>query len=54
MGYTEKIEEAGRYNAQDAGSIVTDSVLCQELAIWETVAETQGPPKYDPWKGEIT
>lgn len=50
-GYTEDIEKAGRYSKDEAGEIVTDSVWCEEMAILEEVAKTNGPPFFAPWGG---
>jgi len=50
-GYTEDVAKAGRYSAVDAGDIVTDSVLCDEIAIWLPMFKKSGMPKYHPYKG---
>lgn len=51
-GYTERIEEAGRYTASTAGRIVTSSIFLERVAIIEKVATDQGPPKFHPYDGE--
>lgn len=43
-GYTNLLEHAGLYTAQDAGRIVCGSVLGDEVAIHERTAELNGPP----------
>ena len=48
-GYTSDIDAAGRYSKIEAGDIVTDSILCEEIPIIEGVATTMGPPKQDPY-----
>jgi len=51
-GYTPDMEKAGRYTAEEAGAIVTDSVLLEEVAILsEVAARYGGPPKYHPYHG---
>lgn len=43
-GYTWTLARAGRYSAVEAGEIVTNSVLGEEVAILVQVAERNGPP----------
>lgn len=43
-GYTPFLREAGRYYADEAGAIVTESVMCEEVAILEETAQINGPP----------
>lgn len=50
-GYTEDLEQAGRYSLREAGDIVVNSVMVEELALHENIAKDWGPPKYDPYKG---
>lgn len=52
MGYTENIVLAGRYSPLDAGRIVTASILLDEVAVLEQIAESKGPPSYHPYGGE--
>ena len=52
-GYTTELIEAGWYTAEEAGQIVMDSVMVEEIAMLETLAERWGPPKYHPYNGEI-
>lgn len=50
-GYTEQIDEAGRYDKFATGEIVTSSVLCEECAVYEPLALRDGPPKFHPYVG---
>ena len=50
-GYTDALDMAGRYNAEEAGRIVVESVLLESVAILLRIAEDKGPPKYHPYKG---
>lgn len=43
-GYTDHLGNAGRYDASEAGRIVTNSVLGEEVAILEQVAALNGAP----------
>lgn len=43
-GYTPDLDRAGRYSAREAGEIVTDSILGDEVAIEASVARRKGPP----------
>jgi len=43
-GYTPNLAEAGRYTAEEAGNIVTESVMAEEVAIHEWIATTRGAP----------
>lgn len=43
-GYTTNLDEAGGYSAREAGQIVTDSVLGEEVAILFEVAQRRGAP----------
>jgi hypothetical protein len=43
-GYTSHTTFAGRYDAVEAGQIVTDSIMGDEVAICEPVVERNGPP----------
>ena len=43
-GYTQHLAEAGRYNALDAGDIVTSSVMGESAALCVPVAERFGAP----------
>ena len=52
QGYTPMIEEAGRYGATEAGEIVTNSIFLDEVAIAESLAIPNGPPKFHPYGGE--
>jgi hypothetical protein len=51
-GYTPDIEKAGRYGATDAGDIVTDSVMLDEVAVIEPLAVRRGQPRFHPYDGE--
>ena len=51
-GYTDDIEQAGRYNAREAGEIATQSIMCDSIAIYEAVALRNGEPKFHPYNGE--
>jgi len=48
-GYTEKIEEAGQYSAQEAGDIVTSSIMMEEIAVPEFWAQRYGIPHNHPY-----
>ena len=48
-GYTENIDEAGRYEPEDAKRIVANSILCEEIAILESVAVELGSPYHWPY-----
>ena len=50
-GYTNDIDKAGRYTAQEAGSIHTNSIFLDEVAILESLALEHGHPKFHPIKG---
>ena len=52
LGYTRRLEDAGRYSKIDAGEIVTSSVWCDEVAMLVTVAEQNGHPEHSPWGSE--
>ena len=52
QGYTTKLAEAGRYSAEEAGQIVTDSIFLDEVAILEKLATSQGEPLYHPYRGD--
>lgn len=52
MGYVQTIESAGRYTATEAGAIVTNSVWNDEVAILESRAKREGPPKFHPYAGD--
>lgn len=43
-GYTDQLGNAGRYDAAEAGRIVTNSVLGEEVAILEQTAALNGAP----------
>jgi len=51
QGYTSHLDQAGRYDQDEAGQIVTDSVLVEEVALLEIIAQDWGPPLYHPYKG---
>lgn len=56
-GYTEDLERAGRYSAEDAGRIVTNSVMLEEIAIEVRYLERwhdSQPPRFHPYLGEMT
>lgn len=44
VGYTEDLRQAGRYSAEEAGRIVTNSILGEEVALHERTAELNGRP----------
>ena len=50
-GYVDDLADAGRYTRQDAGRIVIDSVMLEEVGMLHAVAASDGPPKYHPYKG---
>ena len=50
-GYTNDLEQAGRYSAVDTGEIVTRSIMMEELAVPEFIAVKSGKPKYHPYIG---
>jgi len=50
-GYTDDIEQAGRYNAREAGEIATQSIMCDSIAVHEQLARIDGPPKFHPYRG---
>ena len=50
-GYTDQLNEAGRYTAEEAGMIVVDSVWLDEVAIVESIAIDKGQPMYHPYSG---
>ena len=52
MGYTTSFEGAGRYSAVEAGQIVIESVLLDDVAICEPIAEERGAPMFHPYKGD--
>jgi len=43
-GYTDYLSEAGRYTAREAGEIVTNSVMGEEVTIHQRTAEINGAP----------
>lgn len=53
QGYTEIIEQAGRYTAAEAGEIVTSSIFNDEVAVYHLCALHDGPPKYHPYRGDL-
>jgi len=48
-GYTTDIERAGRYTKEEAGEIVTSSIMVEEVAIAVGIALDWGPPTHDPY-----
>lgn len=44
QGYTEDLSSAGQYEAGEAGQIITDSVMCENVAMLHALAERNGPP----------
>ena len=44
QGYTPNLAEAGRYSSQEAGEIVTDSVMGETVCLWLPLAERRGAP----------
>lgn len=52
-GYTEDLEKAGRYNAADAGRIVVNSLMLDEVAICESIAQERGSPTHHPYRGGL-
>ena len=50
-GYTPHLEQAGRYGAVDAGDIVTNDVMLDNVAVHLTIAEPHGPPTFHPYNG---
>lgn len=53
QGYVRELENAGRYNASDAGRIVVNSVWLDEIAIVESIAVERGAPQHHPYRGKI-
>jgi len=55
-GYVDDLADAGRYTAPEAGRIVTNSVLLEELAVLEQVVLRFGgkPPAFHPYHGPVT
>jgi len=49
-GYAPEFEDAGRYSAEEAGKIVTDSVMMDELLVPEFWADQYGEPKFHPYQ----
>ena len=49
-GYTDDFISAGRYSKERAGEIVTSSILCEEVAVIESIARSWGPPIADPYE----
>lgn len=43
-GYTPYLADAGRYSAEEAGAIVTQSVMGEEVALLLQTAEMNGAP----------
>jgi hypothetical protein len=52
-GYTDDLEEAGRYDQKEAGEIVTQSVWNEEAAVLYSVAKHRGAPKFHPYLGDV-
>ncbi len=52
-GYVHDLEHAGRYDATLAGDIVINSILLEEIAMLEAIAEKEGAPKFHPYKGQF-
>jgi hypothetical protein len=51
-GYTPDLELAGRYTAEEAGRIVTDSMMGEEVALHEATAKLHGHPTVEGlWAG---
>lgn len=48
-GFVTSLSEAGRYTQEDAGRIVTDSILVDEVAVYETIAQRLGAPRCHPY-----
>jgi len=48
-GYTPEFDEAGRYSAQEAGDIVTQSIMMDELVVPEFWAKRYGSPHNHPY-----
>ncbi len=51
-GYVTELAGAGRYSAEEAGEIVTDSVLLGEIAIKHYIAAERGKPPFHPYDGK--
>ena len=54
-GYVSDLSGAGRYSEQDAGRIVTNSTLLEEIAIEVHALDKlfgNLPPKFHPYRGE--
>jgi len=49
-GYTTELQQAGRYSAEEAGAIVTNSIWLEEIAILEKLAEANGAPTCHPYE----
>jgi len=53
LGYVKQLSHAGRYCATEAGKIVTNSILGEEVALCEVIAERNGAPTVKSlWEGE--
>ena len=50
-GYKVNLDRAGRYTRQDAGRIVIDSVMLDDVGMLYSEAVSNGPPLYHPYKG---
>ena len=52
-GYVDNLDDAGRYNATEAGDIVMNSIMMEEVAMCDLIAEKQGSPKFHPYNGPV-
>lgn len=50
-GYTDDLNGAGRYTAQEAADIVLDDVICNAVMLSDVVAFRKGPPQFHPYDG---
>lgn len=52
-GYVDDLADAGRYTRHDAGRIVIDSLLLEDVGMLESIAAKRGAPKFHPFGGYV-